>query len=196
MNRVEAMSVFSAARAGAAVITTGPGQNSGLLYAQADEPATIYNMDLAYATPIALGMALARPKRRVLVVEGDGSFYAGSTSLSTMWRMRPANLTVVVLDNGVWGTGDGREPTATSCGVDLVKLALASGWDTENVHGVDDARELENLLSAASQKPGPHLIVAKTDATKDLPSSGVRLRPGRHILECALMMRADLTKDA
>jgi sulfopyruvate decarboxylase subunit beta len=195
MNRIEAMTVFSAARKGAAVIT-GPGQNSGLLYAQADEPATIYNMDLAYATPIALGMALARPERRVMAVEGDGSFYAGSTSLSTMWRMRPENLTVVVLDNGVWGTGDGREPTATSCGVDLVKLALASGWDAENVHGVDEARELEARLSAAARKSGPHLIVAKTDATKDLPSSNVRLRPGRHILECALMTRAELTKDA
>jgi sulfopyruvate decarboxylase subunit beta len=194
MNRVEAMTVFAAARKGAVVIT-GPGQNSGLLYAHADEPATIYNMDLAYATPIGLGMALARPKRRVLVVEGDGSFYAGSTSLSTMWRMRPENLTVVVLDNGVWGTGDGREPTATSCGVDLVKLALASGWDAGNVHGVDDVRDLESRLSMALQGHGPHFIVAKTDASMDRPSSGVRLRPERHLLECAIMMRTDLAKD-
>src|SRR3984893_6174667 len=132
MNRVEAMDAVAAARADAVVIT-GPGANAGLLYERADAPATIYNMDMGYAAAVALGVALACPRRRVLAIEGEGSFYAGATVLSTIWRLRPGNLVVVVLDNGVWGTGDGLEPTATAFGLDLVRLALATGWDQEHV---------------------------------------------------------------
>ncbi len=59
-------------------------------------------MDMGYAAAVALGVALAtRPNRQVLAIEGEGSFYAGSTVLSTIWRLRPLNLVVLVLDNGV-----------------------------------------------------------------------------------------------
>ena len=101
MNRIEAMDAIAAVR-GDAVAITGPGANSGLLYDRADAPATLYNMELGYASSVALGIALACPQRAVLSIEGEGSFFAGSTVLSTMWRLRPANLVVIVLDNGVW----------------------------------------------------------------------------------------------
>jgi len=194
MNRIEAMDAVAAARADAVVIT-GPGANSGLLYERADSPATIYNMDMGYATAVALGIALARPHRRVLAIEGEGSFYAGSVVLSTIWRLRPNNLVVVVLDNGVWGTGDGLEPTATAFGVDLVRLALAVGWDERHVYSPVDATELHRRLSSALGR-GPHFIVAKTDASKDEPSSAARPRPKRHVLDCAVLMRAELSGDA
>jgi thiamine pyrophosphate-dependent acetolactate synthase large subunit-like protein len=194
MNRIEAMDAVAAARAGAVVIT-GPGANSGLLYERADTPATIYNMDMGYATAVALGIALARPHRRVLAIEGEGSFYAGSVVLSTIWRLRPNNLVVVVLDNGVWGTGDGQEPTATAFGVDLVRLALAAGWDERHVYSPVEAAELRHRLSSALGRGGPHLIVAKTDASKDEPSSVARPRPKRHLLDCAVLMRAELSGD-
>ena len=129
MNRVDAIKVIAAAR-GNAVVVTGPGSNSGLMFAHADAPATIYNMDMAYASPIALGIALAQPRRRVLAIEGDGSFYAGSTVLSTIWRSRPKNLFVLILDNNIWSTGDGREPTATAFGADLAALARPNRWRT------------------------------------------------------------------
>jgi len=195
MNRIEAMDAVAAARADAVVIT-GPGANSGLLYERADSPATIYNMDMGYATAVALGIALARPHRRVLAIEGEGSFYAGSVVLSTIWRLRPNNLVVVVLDNGVWGTGDGLEPTATAFGVDLVRLALAVGWDERHVYSPVDATELHRRLSSALGRGGPHFIVAKTDASKDEPSSAARPRPKRHVLDCAVLMRAELSGDA
>jgi len=195
MNRIEAMDAVAAARADAVVIT-GPGANSGLLYERADSPATIYNMDMGYATAVALGIALARPHRRVLAIEGEGSFYAGSVVLSTIWRLRPNNLVVVVLDNGVWGTGDGLEPTATAFGVDLVRLALAVGWDERHVYSPVDATELHRRLSSALGRGGPHFIVAKTDASKDEPSSTARPRPKRHVLDCAVLMRAELSGDA
>jgi len=195
MNRLEAMEVIAAARGDAAAVT-GPGSNSGLLYARADAPATIYNMDMGYATAVALGVALACPTRRVLAIEGDGSFYAGSCVLSTIWRRRPENLVVIVLDNSIWGTGDGREPTATAFGVDLAALALVNGWGAEHVHRAADVAGLRDRLGAALKAPGPHFICAKTDTAGDSPSSPTRLRPQRHQLDCAVLARADLTRDA
>jgi thiamine pyrophosphate-dependent acetolactate synthase large subunit-like protein len=194
MNRVEAMDAVAAARGDAAVIT-GPGANSGLLYERADAPATIYNMDMGYATAVALGVALACPRRRVLAIEGEGSFFAGATVLSTIWRLKPANLVVVVLDNGVWGTGDGREPTATAFGLDLACLALANGWEEKHVHRPAGADELGRLLSSALQGGGPHLIIGKTDPSLDELSSSARPRPKRHLLDCAVLMRAELSGD-
>jgi thiamine pyrophosphate-dependent acetolactate synthase large subunit-like protein len=192
MNRVEAMNAVAAARADAVVIT-GPGANAGLLYERADAPATIYNMDMGYATAVALGVALACPRRRVLAIEGEGSFYAGATVLSTIWRIRPANLVALVLDNGVWGTGDGREPTATAFGLDLVHLALATGWDQAHVRSTVEADELGARLTSALQGGGPHLIIGKTDSSPDQPSSSGRPRPKRHLLDCAVLMRAELS---
>jgi thiamine pyrophosphate-dependent acetolactate synthase large subunit-like protein len=196
VNREEAMNAVAAARSGAAVIV-GPGANGGLLYERADAPATIYNMDMGYATAIALGIALARPRRRVLAIEGDGSFYAGSTVLSTIWRVQPANLVVVVLDNRVWGTGDGLEPTATAFGLDLANLALAAGWKLELVHSVDEAAELERRLKSALASDGPHFILGRTDPKLDphLGSQSARPRPRRHLLDCAVLMRAELARD-
>lgn len=197
MNRDEAIDVIAAARGDAAIVA-GPGANSGLIFARADAPASIYNMDLAYATPVALGIALAKPHRQVLTIEGDGSFYAGSTALSTVWRMQPKNLIVVVMDNGVWGTGDGKEPTATSCGVDLAKLAFACGWLAEQVAEVSEPAAFAQALARAKTQPGPHFIVARTDPARDqflLSSSRRHLPTIRHQLDCVVLAAMDLARD-
>ena len=189
------MDAVAAARADAVVIA-GPGANSGLLYERADAPATIYNMDMGYAAAVGLGVALACPRRRVLTIEGEGSFYAGSVVLSTIWRLKPENLALLVLDNGVWGTGDGLEPTATALGLDLVRLAHATGWDHTHLHRATAPDELRRLVSSALQGGGPHFIVGKTDSSKDQPSGSGRARPKRHLLDCAVLMRAELNGDA
>jgi sulfopyruvate decarboxylase subunit beta len=195
MNRIEAMDVVSAAR-GAAAAVTGPGANSGLLYEKADRPATLYNMELGYASSVALGVALACPQRQVLAIEGEGSFFAGATILSTMWRLRPQNLVVIVLDNEIWGTADGLEPTATAFGLDLARLALATGWDEANVHRSADVSTFRGHVEKALRGGGPHLVIGKIDPKQDSTSaSGSRARPKRHILDCAVLMRDALAGD-
>jgi len=195
MNRIEAMDVIAAARGNAAAVT-GPGANSGLLYEKADRPATLYNMELGYASSVALGVALACPQRQVLAIEGEGSFFAGATILSTMWRLRPQNLVVIVLDNEIWGTADGLEPTATAFGLDLARLALATGWDEANVHRSADLGTFRGHVEKALRGGGPHLVVGKIDPKQDSTSaSGNRARPKRHILDCAVLMREALAGD-
>jgi len=196
VTRSETLDIVAAHRGDAALVV-GPGANSGLLYVRCDSPASLYNMDMAYSAPVGLGIALARPDRKVLVVEGEGSFFAGSTVLSTIWRMRPKNLLVLVTDNGVWGTGDGREPSATAYGVDLSALALASGWEQKHVHFCGQAAALSDELSLAMRQEGPHFFVCKNEAAADenLGSGSKRPRPQRHILDCAVLMRHALRGD-
>jgi len=179
MNRREAIEALVEVRQGAPVIT-GPGASSGALYAARHEPATIYNMEMGYASAVALGVALAAPRRWVVAVEGDGSLVAGLPVLTTIGRLRPSNLTLLVLVNGVYGTGDGAEPTAASKGTDIALVARASGL--ANVVGAINVKELASALQKAKSEPGPWILVASIDTSDAAPSPG-RPRPAIDVTE-------------
>ena len=71
MNRRELLEVFARYRGNAPVVT-GPSFGGRVLREVAHEPATLYNMELAYPTAVCLGLALALPDQHVYAVEGDG----------------------------------------------------------------------------------------------------------------------------
>jgi thiamine pyrophosphate-dependent acetolactate synthase large subunit-like protein len=79
------------------------------------------------AAMFGLGIALAQPKRRVLVLTGDGEMLMGLGSLATIGVQQPHNLAVVVIDNEHYGE-TGMQKTHTAAGVDLARVALASGF--------------------------------------------------------------------
>ena len=78
------------------------------------------------ACMIGLGLALARPDRRVLVVTGDGELLMNIGSLATIAVLNPPNLAIVCVDNGHYGE-TGYQKSHTSLGVDLEKIAAGSG---------------------------------------------------------------------
>ena len=78
------------------------------------------------ASMIGLGLALARPDRRVLVVTGDGELLMNVGALATIAVVNPANLAIVCVDNGHYGE-TGYQKSHTSLGVDLEKIAAGSG---------------------------------------------------------------------
>ena len=78
------------------------------------------------AAMIGLGLALARPDRRVLVVTGDGELLMNIGSLATIAVLNPANLAIVCVDNGHYGE-TGWQKSHTSLGIDLEKIAAGSG---------------------------------------------------------------------
>jgi thiamine pyrophosphate-dependent acetolactate synthase large subunit-like protein len=78
------------------------------------------------ATMIGLGLALARPDKRVLVVTGDGELLMNVGALATIGVMNPPNLAILCVDNGHYGE-TGYQKSHTSLGVDLEKIAAASG---------------------------------------------------------------------
>jgi thiamine pyrophosphate-dependent acetolactate synthase large subunit-like protein len=79
------------------------------------------------ATMIGLGLALAQPKKKVLVVTGDGEMLMGLGSLATIAVQKPRNLYIVVLDNERYGE-TGQQETHTGHGVDLAGMAKAAGF--------------------------------------------------------------------
>ena len=78
------------------------------------------------AAMIGLGLALARPDKRVLVVTGDGELLMNVGSLATIGVLNPPNLAIVCVDNGHYGE-TGYQKSHTSLGVDLEKIAAGSG---------------------------------------------------------------------
>ena len=98
------------------------------------------------AAMIGLGLALAQPKRKVLVVTGDGEMLMGLGALATIAVERPRNLYVVVLDNEHYGE-TGQQETHTGLGVDLAGMAKAAGFArTLKVHNRADLKRLKKRI--------------------------------------------------
>ncbi len=84
------------------------------------------------AITTGLGLALAQPLKRVLVVTGDGELLMGLNSLATVGVSQPKNLAIVVLDNEVYGE-TGKQKTHTGFGVDLMSVASACGFANSSI---------------------------------------------------------------
>ncbi|MFV0254314.1 MAG: thiamine pyrophosphate-dependent enzyme [Beutenbergiaceae bacterium] len=115
------------------------------------------------AVPIAIGLALAQPKRPVLCLTGDGEMLMGIGSLAVAGVMAPPNLTIVVLDNERYGE-TGMQPTHTASGVDLA--AVASGFGIEQAQRIEHSSQLAPLREAIHARRGPRFAVVKIDPEK------------------------------
>jgi thiamine pyrophosphate-dependent acetolactate synthase large subunit-like protein len=107
------------------------------------------------AAMVGLGLALAQPERKVLVLTGDGEQLMGLGSLATIGVMKPKNLRLVVLDNERYGE-TGQQQTHTANGVDLAAVARACGFPSAKT--IHTAVELETLGKEIHQ--GNELLIA------------------------------------
>ena len=117
------------------------------------------------ALPMGLGLALARPERRVLVITGDGEMLMGLGAIATAGAAGPGNLGVAVLDNECYGE-TGMQATHTAFGVDLAAMAAAAGWPMTGT--VREESGLEPALSDLRGGAGPVFYAFKVRA-EDLP---------------------------
>ena len=113
------------------------------------------------AASIGLGIALAQPDRRVLVLTGDGEMLMGMGSLATIALQKPENLAVVVIDNECYGE-TGMQQTHTAFGVDLPGVAAAVGLPVTGM--VRDQAELDTVLPVIREAPGPVFYSIKVKA--------------------------------
>ena len=90
--------------------------------------AHVYSLGgaMGAACMIGLGLALARPDKRVLVVTGDGELLMNIGALATIAVVNPPNLSILCVDNGHYGE-TGWQKSHTSLGVDLEKMAIGAG---------------------------------------------------------------------
>lgn len=139
--------------AGDAAIVASLGHPAYDLFAAGDRPQNFYTWgSMGLASSIGLGLALARPDVRVIVLDGDGSLLMNLGSLATIGLLRPANLVVVVMDNEEYATTGG-QATPTAHGADLDAAARAMGIAATATARTGD--ELRNALTGAG------FIVAK-----------------------------------
>jgi thiamine pyrophosphate-dependent acetolactate synthase large subunit-like protein len=139
---------------GDALLVTGLGSTTYDAFAAGDSPLTFY----LWGAMVGLGLALAQPGRRVVVVTGDGEMLMGLGSLATIGVQRPANLAVVVIDNGRYAE-TGMQRTHTASGVDLAGVARSCGFAYAET--VRTASELDRLARAAYEAPGPFFAAIK-----------------------------------
>src|SRR5262252_4269370 len=116
------------------------------------------------ATAMGLGLALAQPSHRVLVMTGDGELLMNVGSLATVAVMHPPNLSIVCVDNGHYGE-TGYQKSHTSLGVDLEKIAQGSGIKmTRTVARESEIADGQRLLRAGNGTTFVLLRVKPTDA--------------------------------
>ena len=149
-----------------AVFTTG--MISREAFAAGDRPANLYVIgSMGLASSLALGMALAQPRRRVVAVDGDGSALMNLGGLAMIAQQAPANLLHVVLDNEVYGS-TGNQPSSSEV-VDLSRLAEAAGYAW--VRSCASVEELRDALAHSGAAPGPAFLLAKVEVS-EVPGIG------------------------
>jgi thiamine pyrophosphate-dependent acetolactate synthase large subunit-like protein len=128
------------------------------------------------AAMVGLGLALAQPSRRTIVITGDGEMLMGLGSLATIGAKQPQNLSIVVMDNELYAE-TGMQPTHTARGVNLAGMAKAATFAfAETAYTQED---LERGIAAVYDTVGPAFVDVKV-TNKRYPMS-IRLRDGAHI---------------
>jgi len=163
VNRREVVKQLLQDRKGLLVVA-GLGSTAWDITAAGDSPLSFPTWGaMGQAAMIGLGLALAQPRRRVLVVTGDGEMLMGLGALATIGVQRPANLSVVVIDNERYGE-TGMQTTHTAHDVDLAAVARGCGFKDSRI--VDTERAVHELHEAIHGKPGPLFAQIKVVAEK------------------------------
>ena len=152
-----------------ACVVCANGYVSREVHALGDRPSHFYMLgSMGLAASIALGCALARPERRVVVLDGDGNVLMGLDALALIGAQRPPNLFHVVLDNGVYAA-TGNQPSIAA-GVSLQGIARAAGYRTSLE--VADAAALAAALTGFGDAPAPAFLrvrIAREEHPRDFP---------------------------
>ena len=152
LDRREAMRVLLDNR-GDMLVVTGLGSTTWDAAAVGDDERNFYLWGaMGAAAMVGLGLAIAQPARRVLVVTGDGELLMGLGALATIGVQRPPNLAVAVFDNGHYAE-TGMQRSHTDHGVSLCGVARSCG--IEGVYDISDQPALDvfaRLVRAPSER--------------------------------------------
>ena len=157
MKRIEVMKVVGA-RGG--LIVCNLGFPSRELFSLSDKPSHFYMLGyMGMASSIGLGLALSQ-KKRVYVIDGDGSLLMNLGSLATVAHQAPHNYCLIVIDNQCYSS-TGNQPTCSSGKTDLAAIARAAGISPVKVLG--NLKDLEDCLDLHHEMF--LMVVVKTDSS-------------------------------
>ncbi|MBB4256218.1 MULTISPECIES: thiamine pyrophosphate-dependent enzyme [unclassified Bradyrhizobium] len=178
MNRFDVTSRLIAKLKHEEAVIGGIGNTNFDLWAAGHRPQNFYMLgSMGLAFPIALGVALAQPDRRVFALEGDGSLLMQLGALSTIATLKPKNLIMIVMDNGIYQI-TGAQPTPAASVADIVAIAAGSGL--ANSAWAADEEDFERLVDTAMSAAEPSLIAVRID---DKPGVGTTRRDPVQIRE-------------
>ncbi|MFK4487785.1 thiamine pyrophosphate-dependent enzyme [Bradyrhizobium sp. USDA 336] len=178
MNRFDVTSRLIAKLKHEEAVIGGIGNTNFDLWAAGHRPQNFYMLgSMGLAFPIALGVALAQPDRRVFALEGDGSLLMQLGALSTIAALKPKNLTMIVMDNGIYQI-TGAQPTPAAGVADIVAIAIGSGLASSA--WAADEEDFERLVDDAMAASEPSLIAVRID---DKPGVGTTRRDPVQIRE-------------
>ena len=123
---------------------------------------------MGLAVPIALGVAIAQPARKIFALEGDGSILMQLGSLSTVAALGQKNLCIVIMDNGAYQITGGQITTMAQ-GADIVGIARASGL-AQSAWAADEDGFVE-LIGLSLKEDGPWLIGCRIDDHKPMDTT-------------------------
>jgi thiamine pyrophosphate-dependent acetolactate synthase large subunit-like protein len=146
-----------------AIVVGGLGASTYDIAAAGDHDRNLYLWGaMGGAVMIGLGLALAQPKLPVVVITGDGEMLMGMGSLATVGLQKPANLSIIVLDNECYGETGG-QMSHTSGAADLVGVAKACG--IRDSRAMTTMAEVEAFSSGIQEvSAGPRFASIKIDA--------------------------------
>jgi sulfopyruvate decarboxylase subunit beta len=194
MTLIEALEVLHAVRRGEVVVTTMGNAREWQKLGKDALDLIYVPSSMGQGTSLALGIALARPDRKVVVCNGDGSMLMNLGSLVTISAQAPANLTVIVFDNGVYEV-TGAQPTAAapvlrpnSAPVDFAALARASGFT--RIYTFDAVEPWRDAVGEILSGTGPTFVQLRVEPMAD---AGLPAFPGP-APDRALALRAALKR--
>jgi thiamine pyrophosphate-dependent acetolactate synthase large subunit-like protein len=177
MNRFDLTSRLTAKLKHEEAVIGGIGNTNFDLWAAGHRPQNFYMLgSMGLAFPIALGVALAQPKRHVFALEGDGSLLMQLGCLTTIATLAPQNLTMVVMDNGLYQITGGQPTPGQHADI----VAIAAGCGLSNGAWAADEEDFERLVDQALTATSPTLIAARID---DRPGVGATRRDPVQIRE-------------
>ncbi len=160
MKAYEAIRVIVSALKEDELVISANGLISRELYSVRDRSANFYMLgSMGLASSIGLGLAISLPKRRVLVLDGDGNLLMNMGSLATIGQISPKNLVHVVLDNESYESTGGQATASRTAELD--KVAKACGFKT--VKKALDSESLSQCIRELLRTHGPAFCLVKTE---------------------------------
>jgi phosphonopyruvate decarboxylase len=145
------------------------------------------------ASSIALGVALATPNRKVVVIDGDGSLLMNLGSLVTIGNKAPPNLYHLVLENGVYATTGG-QPIPGEGRFSFQGLAREAGY--ADAYQFDDLEEFASSFGRILQQRGPVLVCLRIEPEIETRPIRLRPRPRRRTPEALPVLKKALAEGA
>jgi len=162
------------------VVTSQSGQRIEWSQLSSHEGNLLVGM-MGCAVGVGMGLALALPHRKVIVLDSDGSVLLSLFNLATLGNLRPKNLVIYVFDNGVYSGSRISYPTATSGNTDLE--AMAKGAGIENAHTIRNVEEFKNKGIEALTRDEPAFFVCKVEESlmhREIPRPNTDLAENKY----------------